>query len=257
MILAAQPKPDDRKSLGTHTGAAEDLGPMNPNPTFFPARELSPSSSVRRDYVSDSNTDLPGVAAAASTLPQPSGHQATSASSENHLSSPDVTTPMEGSTVQELVQTTTTIRGNTSILASTNPTENCPSKLGNKVLILTFESALALIAIRFQALDHSPSLLSSFLVIMVSATTVFGFTFTLVGLMLEKAGHPVLAAVSSHAGSISAVLGFFFMMALFVPERVVWLIWAGGGLVSLVYVYSLAKPSYNSSTPLSLSNCFP
>ncbi|KAF7115271.1 hypothetical protein RHSIM_RhsimUnG0059900 [Rhododendron simsii] len=182
--------------------------------------------------VSDSNTDRSdGVAA-----------------SQNRL---DVNIPKE-STAQEPVQTTssTTVRGNT---------ENYPFKLGKIIVVQAFEAALALMIFRFQpqGVDSSPAL-SSFMFTMVGVTVLFGFTFTLIGLMLQKA-HPVVATVSSHAGSISAVLGFFFMMAVFVPERYVWSFCASAGVLSMVYVYSLAKPSHNtySSTPFSLSNCFP
>ncbi|KAF7112381.1 hypothetical protein RHSIM_RhsimUnG0235300 [Rhododendron simsii] len=78
---------------------------------------------------------------------------------------------------------------------------------------------------------------------MVGATVLFGFTVTLIGLMLQKA-HPAIATVYSHAGSISAVLGFFFMIAVFVSERFVWSLCASAGALSMVYVYSLAKPSH-------------
>lgn len=244
--LVALPKPDDHKSLGTNgTTGAED-GPTNNNgdPTFFRARELSPSSSTPWDYVADnSDTDL-------------SGHQATSQSPQNLLPPPDVTMPTSEGTVHEpALRKNTKIRGN---ITNSSILENCPFpfKLENKVLILfALESGLALITIRFQAVDDSSSLLTSFLVTMVVATTVFGFTFTLVGLMLEKI-NPVAAAVSSHAASISVVLGFFFMIAVFVPERLVWLLWAAGVVLSTVYVYCLAKPictSYSSS----LINCVP
>ncbi|KAG5546002.1 hypothetical protein RHGRI_018239 [Rhododendron griersonianum] len=182
--------------------------------------------------VSDSNTDLSDGAAA----------------SQNR---PDVNIPMEG-TAQEPVQTTsaTTVRGNT---------ENYPFKLGKIFVVQAFEAALALMIFRFQpqGVDSSPAL-SSFMFTMVGATVLFGFTFTLIGLMLQEA-HPAVATVSSHAGSISAVLGFFFMMAVFVPKRYVWSLCASAGVLSMVYVYSLAKPSHNtySSAPFSSPNCFP
>lgn len=186
--------------------------------------------------VSDSNTDLSDGAAA----------------SQNRLSSssPDVNISKEGSTAsQEPVQTTS----NTRIRGST---ENYPFKLGKIIVVQAFEAALALMIFRFQpqGVDSSPAL-SSFMFTMVGATVLFGFTFTLTGLMLQKA-HPAVATVSSHAGSISAVLGFFFMMAVFVPERFVWSLCASAGVLSMVYIYSLAKPSHNTYSS-TLSNCFP
>lgn len=199
--LVSLPKADDRKSLGTNNVGAD------PDPTLFPARELRPSSSV------------------------PSGQEAAPASSQNHSSSPyDVTIPMEGA-VQEPVETTaTTTRGST---------ENCPFKLGKIFAVQAFEAALALMTFRFQPHGSSPALSSSMLT-MVAATVLFGLTFTVTGLMLRKA-RPAVATVSSLAGSISAVLGFFFMMAVFVPGRFVWLLWAAAGILSVAYVYSLAK----------------
>lgn len=167
----------------------------------------------------------------------PSGQEAAPASSQNRSSSPyDVTIPMEGA-VQR------------------NSTENCPFKLGKIFAVQAFEAALALMTFRFQPHGSSPSLSSSMLT-MVAATVLFGITFTVIGLMLRKAC-PAIATVSIHAGSISAALGFFFMMAVFVPGRFVWLLWAAAGVLSTVYVYSLAKPSCNtnSTTPFSLSNC--
>lgn len=223
--LLSLPKADDRKSLGTNNGADHDHGVINPDPTFFPARELRPSSSV------------------------PSGQEAAPASSQNRSSSPyDVTIPMEGA-VQDPVETTaTTTRGST---------ENCPFKLGKIFAVQAFEAALALMTFRFQprGVNSSPALSSSMLT-MVAATVLFCFTFTVIGLMLRKA-RPAIATVSIHAGSISAALGFFFMMAVFVPGRFVWLLWAAAGVLSTVYVYSLTKPSCNtnSPTPFSLSNC--
>ncbi|KAF7113060.1 hypothetical protein RHSIM_RhsimUnG0165200 [Rhododendron simsii] len=113
---------------------------------------------------------------------------------------------------------------------------------------------MALITIRFQAQGNSASttLLSSFLVTMVAATTVFAFTFTMIGLMLEKV-HPVVATVCSYAGLIWVVLGFFFIVATFIPESFVWFVWAAGGVLVLVFVYSLAKRRYNTSASTSIS----
>lgn len=206
--------------------------PLGSLPKADDHKSLGTDNGADDHGVSDSNIDLSDGAAA----------------SQNR---PDVNIPKEG-TAQEPVQTTsaTTVRGNT---------ENYPFKLGKIIVVQAFEAALALMIFRFQpqGVDSSPAL-SSFMFTMVGVTVLFGFTFTLIGLMLQKA-HPVVATVSSHAGSISAVLGFFFMMAVFVPERYVWSFCASAGVLSMVYVYSLAKPSHNtySSTPFSLSNCFP
>ncbi|KAI8552369.1 hypothetical protein RHMOL_Rhmol06G0261500 [Rhododendron molle] len=222
--LVSLPKADDRKSLGTNNESADhDHGVINQDPTFFPARELRPSSYV------------------------PSGQEAAPVSSQNRSSSPyAVTIPMEGA-VQEPVETAaTTTRGST---------ENCPCKLGKIFAVQAFVAALALMTFQFQPHGSSPALSSSMLT-MVEATVLFGLTFTVIGLMLQKACLAV-ATVSIHAGSISAALGFFFMMAVFVPGRFVWLLWATAGVLSTVYVYSLAKPSCNTNSPapFSLSNC--
>ncbi|KAF7112513.1 hypothetical protein RHSIM_RhsimUnG0221700 [Rhododendron simsii] len=104
-----------------------------------------------------------------------------------------------------------------------------------------------------QGNSASTTLLSSFLVTMVAATTVFAFTFTMIGLMLEKV-HPVVATVCSYAGLIWVVLGFFFIVATFIPESFVWFVWAAGGVLVLVFVYSLAKRRFLENGNLQ-SNC--
>ncbi|KAI8552362.1 hypothetical protein RHMOL_Rhmol06G0260800 [Rhododendron molle] len=206
--------------------------PLGSLPKADDDKSLGADNGADDHGVSDSNTDLSDGAAA----------------SQNR---PDVNIPKDG-TAQEPVQTTsaTTVRGNT---------ENYPFKLGKIFVVQAFEAALALMIFRFQpqGVDSSPAL-SSFMFTMVGATVLFGFTFTLIGLMLQKA-YPAVATVSSHAGCISAVLGFFFMMAVFVPERFVWSLCASACVLSMVYVYSLAKPSHStySSAPFSLPNCFP
>ncbi|KAI8552241.1 hypothetical protein RHMOL_Rhmol06G0251100 [Rhododendron molle] len=97
-------------------------------------------------------------------------------------------------------------------------------------------AALALINIRFQAMGNSSTsatLLSSFLVTMVAAASVFAFTSTLIGLMLEGV-HQAVATICIYAGLIWVVLGLFFMLATFVPERFVWLVWGSGGVLVVV-----------------------
>ncbi|KAG5546010.1 hypothetical protein RHGRI_018247 [Rhododendron griersonianum] len=117
--------------------------------------------------------------------------------------------------------------GDRAMTSSQNPnvTESPPPALGN---------------------SSSATLLSSFLVLMVAVTTVFAFIFTLIGLMLEGV-HQAVATVCSYAGLIWVVIGFFFMLATFVPERFVWLVWGSGGVLVVVFFYSLAKRTCNTS----------
>ncbi|KAF7112482.1 hypothetical protein RHSIM_RhsimUnG0224900 [Rhododendron simsii] len=98
----------------------------------------------------------------------------------------------------------------TTATTTRGSTDNCPFKLGKIFAVQAFEAALALMTFRFQ--PHGSSLaLSSSMLTMVAATVLFGITFTVIGLMLRKAC-PAIAT-------------------------------AAAGVLSTVYVYSLAKPS--------------
>ncbi|KAF7115186.1 hypothetical protein RHSIM_RhsimUnG0062600 [Rhododendron simsii] len=287
--LISPPKPDNPSSESTHINGADGLT-TDPDPTLIPARDLmmassslTRNSSETRNRASDSgSTELSGGYS--------DGDRAMMSSQNPNVpeSPPPVSAPTVG--VQEPVQTTTTTRGDTTASSTTTlflkgkifliyiwkqitkikrildmmhsaataaSSTTGPFNLGNKSLILAFEAALALINIRFQALGNSSSatLLSSFLVTMLAATTVFAFTATLIGLMLEGV-HQAVATVCSYAGLISVVLAFIFTAATFIPERFVWLVWADCVVLALVFVYTIAKRTCNtsaaSSTPSSV-----
>ncbi|KAF7115187.1 hypothetical protein RHSIM_RhsimUnG0062500 [Rhododendron simsii] len=257
--LLSPPRPDKPSSASTSNGAD---GRINPDPTLIPARDLMASSLVTRNSsatcgrASDSGIELSGGYSS-------DGDGATMSSQNPNVPEfpPPVSVPMVGipeSPPRSSCTSTLFLMGKnfiiyvwkqiTKIKTILSNSTTGPFNLGNKSLILAFETALALITIRFQALGNSSSatLLSSFLGTMLAVSTVFAFTFTLIGLMLEGV-HQAVATVCSYARLIWVVLGFFFMSATFVPGRLVWLVWAAGVVVALVFFYSLAKRTCNTS----------
>ncbi|KAF7114296.1 hypothetical protein RHSIM_RhsimUnG0090200 [Rhododendron simsii] len=129
-----------------------------------------------------------------------------------------------------------------------NDDDNGLLKLGKTFLGLTFQAALALMIYRKQpqqgdsssANPSSVSLLSSILLTSVGATTLFGFAFTMSGMMLQK-HHQNVANFCSLAGIFLGALGFFFMMDIFAGKGLDWLVWAVGGVLLLVFAYTLYR----------------
>ncbi|KAF7112509.1 hypothetical protein RHSIM_RhsimUnG0222300 [Rhododendron simsii] len=118
-------------------------------------------------------------------------------------------------------------------------------KLGKTFLGLTFQAALALMIYRkqLQQADSSsanPSSLSSILFTSVGATMLFGFAFTMSGMMLQK-HHQNVANFCSYVGVFLGTLGFFFMMDIFAGKGLDWLVWAVGGVLLLVFAYTLRR----------------
>ncbi|KAF7112379.1 hypothetical protein RHSIM_RhsimUnG0235200 [Rhododendron simsii] len=125
-----------------------------------------------------------------------------------------------------------------------NDDDNGPFKLAKTFLGLTFQAGLALMIYREQPPqgDSSTHLssLSSALLTTVGATTLFAFAFTMSGMMLQR-HHPNVANFCSYAGVLLGALGFFFMMDIFATEGLVWLVWAVGGVLFLVFAYTLRR----------------
>ncbi|KAG5546019.1 hypothetical protein RHGRI_018256 [Rhododendron griersonianum] len=125
-----------------------------------------------------------------------------------------------------------------------NDDDNGPFKLAKTFLGLTFQAGLGLMIYREQPPqgDSSTHLssLSSALLTTVGATTLFAFAFTMSGMMLQR-HHPYVANFCSYAGVLLGALGFFFMMDIFAAEGLVWLVWAVGGVLFLVFAYTLRR----------------
>ncbi|KAF7112802.1 hypothetical protein RHSIM_RhsimUnG0191700 [Rhododendron simsii] len=125
-----------------------------------------------------------------------------------------------------------------------NDDDNGPFKLAKTFLGLTFQAGLGLMIYREQPPqgDSSTHLssLSSALLTTVGATTLFAFAFTMSGMMLQR-HHPNVANFWSYAGVLLGALGFFFMMDIFATEGLVWLVWAVGGVLFLVFAYTLRR----------------
>lgn len=119
-----------------------------------------------------------------------------------------------------------------------------PFKLAKTFLGLTFQAGLGLMIYREQPPqgDSSTHLssLSSALLTTVGATTLFAFAFTMSGMMLQR-HHPNVSNFCSYAGVLLGALGFFFMMDIFATEGLVWLVWAVGGVLFLVFAYTLRR----------------
>ncbi|KAF7112566.1 hypothetical protein RHSIM_RhsimUnG0216300 [Rhododendron simsii] len=125
-----------------------------------------------------------------------------------------------------------------------NDDDKGPSKLAKTFLGLTFQAGLGLMIYRETAPQGNSSThlssLSSALLTTVGATTLFAFALTMSGMMLRR-HHPNVANFCGYAGVLLGALGFFFMMDIFATEGLVWLVWAVGGVLFLVFAYTLRR----------------
>lgn len=126
-------------------------------------------------------------------------------------------------------------------------------KLAKTFLGLFFQAALALMAYRQQSQPQQGSTdssnnapgatsQSSVLFNWVWAAILFGFAFTMSGIILQKHHqNQNVANFCSYAGVFLGALGFFFMMDIFADKGLGWVVWAVGGILLLVFAYTLRK----------------
>ncbi|KAG5546005.1 hypothetical protein RHGRI_018242 [Rhododendron griersonianum] len=139
--------------------------------------------------------------------------------------------------------------------------------LGNTLVGLTFEDAVFLMVSSFHPrgntsllaslspswspswpmspLPSPPSSLSSSSALcplsMARVAILFGLTVHLIGRMMLRRGHTGAAIVCTYACFLSVAVAFFSMMYVFVADSFAWAVWAAGGILLLVMVYTIAQ----------------
>ncbi|KAG5546015.1 hypothetical protein RHGRI_018252 [Rhododendron griersonianum] len=138
--------------------------------------------------------------------------------------------------------------------------------LENTLVGLTFEAAVFLMVSSFQPRGNSsllatwspswspswsmsppappPSLSSSSAslpITMAQVAIVFGLTVSLIARMMLRRGHTTAANVCRYACILSAAVAFFSMTSVFVADPYAWALWVAGGILLLVFSYSIAQ----------------
>lgn len=136
--------------------------------------------------------------------------------------------------------------------------------LGDTLVGLTFEAAVFLMVSSFQPRGNSsllatwsppwsmspppplppPSLSSSSAslpITMAWVAIVFGLTVSLIARMLLRRGHTTAANVCKYACILSVAVAFFSMTSVFVADRFAWVLWVAGGVLLLVFAYSISQ----------------
>ncbi|KAI8552381.1 hypothetical protein RHMOL_Rhmol06G0262200 [Rhododendron molle] len=135
-----------------------------------------------------------------------------------------------------------------------NDDDQGPFKLAKTFLGLTFQAAVGLMIYRVtpQQGDSSTNLspqgdssanLSSLSAIQfdtVGATTLFSFASTMSGMMLKNHNRKA-ANFCSYIGVFLGALGFFLMLSIFADEGLDWLVWAVGGVLLVVFAYTIRQ----------------
>ncbi|KAF7113866.1 hypothetical protein RHSIM_RhsimUnG0107000 [Rhododendron simsii] len=134
--------------------------------------------------------------------------------------------------------------------------------LGDTIVGLTFEAAVFVMVSSFQPRGNSsllatwspswsmslppppPSLLSSSAslpITMAWVAIVFGLTVSLIARMMLRRGHTTAANVCKYACILSVAVAFFSMTSVFVADRFAWVLWVAGGVLLLVFAYSISQ----------------
>ncbi|XP_058221385.1 uncharacterized protein LOC131331455 [Rhododendron vialii] len=133
--------------------------------------------------------------------------------------------------------------------------------LGDTLVGLTFEAAVFLMVSSFQPRGNSsllatwspswsmsppppPSLSSSSAslpITMAWVAIVFGLTVSLIARMMLRRGHTTAANVCKYACILSVAVAFFSMTSVFVADRFAWVLWVAGGVLLLVFAYSISR----------------
>ncbi|WJZ81359.1 hypothetical protein VitviT2T_001205 [Vitis vinifera] len=107
------------------------------------------------------------------------------------------------------------------------------ANLGKTVVSLTFQAGLGLLAPSLQNSSPAEQSHSPWNPLhVVEVAMVIGFAASFMGILLRHSC-PVMASKMEKTGYLSAALGFFAMMTLFLPQKVMWIGWIASA-VSLV-----------------------
>lgn len=231
------------EGLGASNGAEGHLGDIS-----LAVDALLASSSAPRDQ--DSASALPSASDELSTVGTVSPPQPITTTDVSRLAAPSTSLLPSITRSDEALY----LYIPSELPRDRNDDDQGSFKLAKTFLGLTFQAALALMIYRVQPQqdDSSTNLspqgdssanLSSLSAIQfdtVGATTLFSFASTMSGMMLKNHNRKA-ANFCNYASVFLGALGFFLMLSIFADESLDWLVWAVGGVLLLVFGYTIRR----------------